>query len=311
MASLNDTLRILPVRDSSSLSLDLQAFLLDAQARNLAPGSVRFYRQKLKPLVAFLEGCGVRHTEDVQVGHLRQWLVRLQQAGHTPGGVHAFYRSAKAWFSWLTAEEVISANPMARVRSPRVPEEQLEPVTVDEVRALLAVCDPRCPTGARDRAILLCLWDTGCRASELVALDVGDVDLATGAVVVRCGKGRKLRVTFLGVRARRELLRYLRTREGAEPTAPLFATVDGGRLKYAGLRDIIRRRAQAAGIVAPCLHAFRRAFALDSLRNGADVISLRRLMGHSGLGVLQRYLRQTQDDLQRVHEQTGPVDRLL
>ena len=78
MASLNDTLRILPVRDSSSLSLDLQALLLDAQARNLAPGSVRFYRQKLRPLVAFLEGCGVRHTEDVQVGHLRQWLVRLQ-----------------------------------------------------------------------------------------------------------------------------------------------------------------------------------------------------------------------------------------
>lgn len=311
MAALHDTLRILPVRDFSSLTLDLQAFLLDAQARNLAPGSVRFYEQKLTPLVAFLEGCGVRHTEDVQAGDLRQWLVRLQQAGHTPAGVHAFYRSAKAWFSWLTAEEVISASPMARLRSPRVPEEQLEPVTVDQVRALLAVCDPKGATGARDRAILLGLWDTGCRASELAALDVGDVDLATGAVVVRRGKGRKPRVTFLGVRARRELLRYLRTREGAGPTAPLFATVDGGRLKYTGLRDIIRRRAQAAGIAAPCLHAFRRAFALDSLRNGADVFSLQLMLGHAGLGVLRRYLQQTQDDLQRVHEQTGPVDRLL
>jgi integrase/recombinase XerD len=93
--------------------------------------------------------------------------------------------------------------------------------------------------------------------------------------------------------------------------APLFATDEGQRLTYPGLRSIIRRRAVMAGIPAPMLHAFRRGFALDSLRNGADIYSLQRMMGHSSLVVLQRYLKQTQGDLQQVHQRSGPVDHLL
>ena len=108
-----------------------------------------------------------------------------------------------------------------------------------------------------------------------------------------------------------EYIRYLRLRQSTTPDVPLWATQEGGRLTYTGLRDIVRRRAREAGVPAPTLHAFRRGFALLSLRNGADIYSLQRLMGHTTLQVLRRYLNQTDADLQETHRRTGPVDALL
>ena len=97
----------------------------------------------------------------------------------------------------------------------------------------------------------------------------------------------------------------------AEPLDPLWVSVQGNRLTYWGLRQVIRRRAEKAGVPAPSLHSFRRAFALLCLRNGADVYSLQKLMGHSDLSVLRRYLKQTEDDLRATHEKHGPVDNWL
>ena len=296
---------------SPHLSLDVQTFLLDSQARNVSSGTLRYYAQKLYPLVSFLQGMGIGRAEEVTPNHLRTWLVHLQETGHNAGGVHAFYRAAKALFSWLAREEMIARSPMAHIRAPRVPEELLQPVTVEQVRALLAACDAKTEMGVRDRAIILCLWDSGCRASEFTALNLQDVTFETGAVFVRSGKGRKARVTFLGAKSRRELLRYLRLRGEVPPPAPLFATEDGRRLRYPGLRDVVRRRAKQDGIAPPSLHAFRRGFALHSLQQGADVYSLQKMMGHTSLVVLRRYLKQTEDDLRRVHDKTGPVDNLL
>ncbi len=311
MATSQDTLRILQVLETPQLMLDVRAFLLDAQARNLSAGTLRFYQQKLYPLVRYLQEHGVSTAEQATPTVLRQWVVDLQVGNHNAGGVHAYYRAAKAFFSWLSAEEAIGQNPMRRVRSPKVPEEPLQPVTPDQIRSLLRVCDRHSQTGARDTAIILALWDSGCRAAEFVALDNSDIDLQSGALLVRSGKGRKPRVTFLGAKSRRELLRYLRLRGETPATAPLFATDGGTRLSYTGLRDIIRRRAGQAGIAAPSLHSFRRGFALASLQNGADVYSLQKMMGHADLSTLRRYLRQTECDLQRVHEKSGPVDVLL
>lgn len=90
--------------------------------------------------------------------------------------------------------------------------------------------------------------------------------------------------------------------------APLWATANGQRLTYWGLRQVIRRRAKAAGVPVPGLHSFRRAFAILSLRGGVDLVSLQRLMGHSDLSVIKRYLAQTEGDLKAAHAKGGPVD---
>jgi integrase/recombinase XerD len=106
-------------------------------------------------------------------------------------------------------------------------------------------------------------------------------------------------------------MRYLRYRSVNSDTEPLWVTVEGKRLTYGGLRHIVERRARRAGVKMPGLHSFRRAFALACLRGGVDLISLQRLMGHSDLSVLQRYLAQVEGDLQAAHAKGGPVDRLL
>jgi integrase/recombinase XerD len=88
-------------------------------------------------------------------------------------------------------------------------------------------------------------------------------------------------------------------------------TVNGARLRYPGLRQIVRRRAVRAGVSAPSLHGFRRAFALTCLRGGMNIYALLKLMGHADLSVLRRYLQQTGADLRKTHEQAGPVDHVL
>ena len=315
MTGSNDTLRIsLKVVESegpSALSLLLSEFILDRQAGNLTEGSLSFYRQKLTPFLDYLASQGITGPDQVKPTHLRRFLLTLQETGHTPGGQHAYYRAIQAFFNWLEQEDELELNPIRRVKAPRVPEELLEPASLEHVRAMLETCDKKTARGCRDRAIIMALLDTGARAGEMLALNIGDVDLSNGSVVIRCGKGRKPRVTFLGARSLRVLMQYLRLRGRTESDAPLWVTLDGNRLAYSSLRDIVRRRAKEASVPALTLHAFRRAFAIYSLRNGTDVYSLQRLMGHTSLQVLRRYLKQTEADLREAHRKAGPVDSLL
>jgi len=291
-ANLDRPLCVVP---SVPFRLDVQSFLADCRARNLSPKTQRIYAETL---TVFQKWTTRQRIEEVTPGDLRAYLVHLQDTGHNPGGTHQHYRVLKTFFRWLLAEEVIETNPMARVKPPKLPQELLDPVPLADVSKMLATCD-KSFTGHRDRAVLLALLDTGCRATEFVALNMADVNLSSGAVIVRQGKGGKFRTVFLGARSRRDLLRYLRLR-GELGDGPLWVTTEGSRLTYAGLRQIVRRRANWAGVAEPCLHSFRRAFALACLRNGVDLISLQRLMGHADLSVLKRYLAQVEADLQLV-----------
>ena len=306
----NDQLiRLVP---QDEFAQDVDAFLVDRQARGLSPRTVGFYRDELRYLRTYLEGHGVTDALQVTPNLLRKYLLALGEH-RNPGGVHAAYRAIKVFFRWYEAEMEPDdwKNPIHKVKPPKVPVEPLQPISVEELRAMLDTCKRKTFTGDRDRAIILALLDTGCRASEFAALNVGDLNLSTGAVLVREGKGGKFRTVFTGAKARREILRYFKHRGDLRPQAPLWVTKDATRLTYSGLRQILRRRAERAGLPAPGLHSLRRAFALACLRNGVDLISLQRLLGHSDLSVIRRYLAQTEADLQQAHQKGGPVDRLL
>ena len=296
----------------SVLSQDISAFLLDRKARGLSKHTVRYYSDELRYFRNWLESRGVRDTLSITAEHIRAYLLSLGEHRNA-GGVHVAYRALRTFFYWFEEETEPEdwKNPLRKVSAPKRPKELLKPVPPGDVKKMIATCERRTFTGDRDRAILLALLDTGCRASEFIALNVGDANLADGTVLVRHGKGNKSRVVFLGRKARQAVLRYLRHRKNAGPSAALWVTVKGERLSYWGLRQIIRRRAAKAGVPVPSLHSFRRAFALLSLRAGMDVFSLQRLMGHSDLTVLRRYLLQAKGDLQAAHERAGVVDKLL
>ena len=290
---------------------EIQAYLIDCEARNLSPKTTKSYEYELGYLHDWLTEQGVTTIPELTPQVLRSWMLKLGET-RTPGGLHVNYRCVKAFLRWVWAEnDLESRNPISRVRPPKVPRKQLPPVKLDDLRAILRTCDRNCFIGARDKAILLALLDTGCRASEFLALDIGDVDIASGQVRVRHGKGGKPRITFLGKRSRREIKHYWRFRQEIDEDEPLWVNSQGTRLGYEGLRQVLRRRAEMAQVEPPTLHSFRRGFALMSLRNGVDVYSLQRLMGHADLTMLRRYLAQTDADLQEAHRRSGPVDNLF
>jgi site-specific recombinase XerD len=293
--------------ERNALTRAANRFLLDCKARNLSPGTRRFYAQRLAGFFAFLEQHGTTTPEGVTPEQVRAFLAGMVERNASPYYVHQFARTVKTWLRFLVNEGILEAFPLAKIRLPKLPKDLLPPFTPEEVGRLLAACD-----NERDTALVLTLLDSGVRASELLGLNLADYNAQTGALRVVRGKGGKTRVTFVGVRTRRALARYLATGPQATPDDPLFLTLTTEhRISFFGLQSILRRLGAAAGVKPMGAHRFRRTFALQSLRAGMPVPQLAALMGHEGLAVLQRYLRLLEDDLQAAHAAHGAVDSML
>lgn len=325
---------------------DLAEFILDRQARNLTPKTLLWYTHSLGVWVRY---SNLQATQDITPGLLRRFLLHLAEQGHNAGGVANIFGALKAFLNWYESELADTGwqNPLRKVKNPRRPQEPLEPLPMAHFKAMLAQCERHTLTGDRDRAMLLVLLDTGVRWQELTDLRLGDLDIATGAILVRSGKGRKPRTVFFGAITKRALLAYFRhrhkraddgvpARQGdgvrppdqrssllqaarqhdgaarAEHDDPLWIhALTGTRLSRAGIREVVRRRAGQAGLDMPGMHAFRRAFAVNSLRAGMDIVTLQRLLGHTSLNVINRYLKLLTEDLQAAHRLHGAVDSVL
>jgi site-specific recombinase XerD len=239
---------------------------------------------------------------------IRNFLMYLQEEGHNPGGIHIGYRILKTFLRWydLEAEPDNWRIPISKVRAPKLNEEPLEPVELSDIRSMLDTCDSSF-LGKRNRAMILMLLDTGLRARELLSIHLGDINLVSGIILVRKGKGSKVRTVFIGKKTKKAIRSYLRDR--TDTLDNLWVTDDKTKkLAYGGLRALLVRHANLAGIEAPTAHDFRRAFAITMLRQGIDLVTLSRILGHTNLKVLQRYLKQLPDDLHEAHGRAGPVD---
>jgi integrase/recombinase XerD len=241
--------------------------------------------------------------------------------------IHNFYVSLSAFFTWACREFELP-NPIKTVPVPKFEQAPIEPLTKEEVEALLKACDlcneaktvdrrkyvMRRWSGKRDQAIIMMLLDTGLRASELSALKIGDVDLKTGKALVRHGraggaKGGKGRTVFLGKAARRTLWRYLTEREdGEDPDAPLFLVKYDRPLNKNALRLLIVHLGQKAGVKKCHPHRFRHTFAITYLRAGGDLFTLQALLGHSTLDMVQHYARVAEIDIEQAHKRASPAD---
>jgi site-specific recombinase XerD len=287
----------------------MEAFLIDRKARGSANGTQIFYAAKLRLFSDYCEGQAVTQISQITPTLIREYLLDLERK-HNPGGRHAAFRTLRAFLYWYEAEVEPEGwkNPARKVKAPRVGTEPLEPVSFDAVSRMIGACQRGTFAGDRDEALLLCLLDTGARAAEFLAINLEDLNQARGDCLIRAGKGHKPRTVYVGRQSRRALRRYLLGRHDDHPA--LWVTREGERLGYDGLRAVLTRRAKQAGVTEPTAHDFRRAMALSMLRNGTDVFTLAKLMGHEGIAVLQRYLRQTTADTEQAHRRAGPIDNL-
>lgn len=293
------------------LPILISSFLIDRKSQGFTYETVEFYRKKLKYFSEFCEGQAVTQVSQITSDFIRRYILELREA-HNPGGVHACFRSLRTLLYWVGQEEIMPfdwKNPIRKVKAPKMPVEPIEPISLQDIQTLLKTC-PQSFSGTRDRAMMLGLLDTGARAQEFLNLNLEDIELASGSVLIRQGKGRKPRMVFLGRKSIRAVRVYYRFRRDAN--SALWVSVHGERMTYSALRCSFRRRAGLAGLKdIPTPHDFRRAFALVMLRNGVDVFALLKLMGHSDLQVLRRYLAQTDQDIQTAQMRGSPVDNNL
>jgi integrase/recombinase XerC/integrase/recombinase XerD len=280
------------------------SFLTDRKAQGLSPNTIKAYTNELTIFQNYLKrGIDIDELTPTQ---LREYLLHLKELGRNPGGLHIAYRVLRTWlYFWELEMDNEYKAPIRKVKAPKLSQEPLEPVSLKHVSLLLRTCMTDY-FGVRDKAMIYSLLDTGLRASELLDIDITDVDI-NGTILIRNGKGGKSRMVYFTPTTRRALRRYLNIHKGS---LALFTDRDGIRLTYSGIRQMLKRRSQYADIPRVTAHMFRRAYALEMLRAGVDVFTLSRLMGHADERVLARYLKLVASDLEQAHRQNSPVDRL-
>lgn len=293
-------------QQSLTLQAALELFILDCESRQFTGHTLRYYRQRLGVFVPWCVEHDASLLTDVSAPLIRRFLVEQSKCGISSAYLHSFARSIKTFLNYCVRDELIAVSPFKRVQMPKLEKKILPALSPGEIRRILAACH-----NERDEAIVLVLLDSGLRASELCALDMGDVDKATGAIHVRSGKGQKDRVSYIGPHTRKRLARYLHIERQGESGALFVSQQHHTRMTYYGLAQLLIRLRDAANVPHLTAHALRRTFALNSLRAGMNIFVLAKLMGHADLTVLRQYLQLVEDDLQDAHKRADVVGNML
>jgi integrase/recombinase XerC len=276
--------------------------------RNASAHTVRAYGEDLRQFGSYLEGSLGRPADPGDVDHLliRGFLAHLHEQGLQKVSAARKLASLRTFFRYLCREGILERNPARALLSPRLERRIPAHLGEEDVSALLDVpgSDDR---SLRAKAILELLYATGIRCSELVGLDLGDVDLQARVVRV-LGKGRKERVVLFGVPAQAALHAYLPARQRMAPREDaLFVNHKGGRLTDRSIRDVVNRRVKAVALAQHTTpHVLRHSFATHLLARGADLRAIQELLGHALLSTTQRYTHVDTNHILSVYKKTHP-----
>jgi len=285
-----------------------------ATGRGLSPHTIRGYRSDLAGLAAFAEERGVAAPDAVDLELLRDWLWAMTNDGAARTTLARRAAAARGFFAELHRDARIPADPAARLRSPKTEQRLPRVPSRGQLEAAFETLQERAAAGAanelRDLAVIELLYATGIRVSELVGLDLADVDRGANTIRV-LGKGAKERVVPFGVPAAAALDRYLT--EGRRMLATegsgsaVFLGARGARLGTRAVHALVTRLLEpfpAEGTHGP--HALRHAAATHLLDGGADLRIVQELLGHSSLGTTQRYTHVSIEKLKASYAQAHP-----
>jgi integrase/recombinase XerD len=276
-------------------------FLLSRQAMNCTPITMTFYRFTAGKFLEWIERQGLTGPEQVAARHVRQYLAELAAAGRADTTMHDHARGIKTLLRFWHAEGYTPAP--VRFEMPRLEKKRLPVLTAEQLRQIVKACN------VRDKAIVLFMADSGLRRAEVIKLNWGDVDMLSGLVRVRQGKGKKDRSAVIGATTRRALLAYRRGLSPMGDIAPLFQTQTGKPFTPSGFIRIFSRLTKATGIHVTA-HALRRTFAILSLRAGMSPLHLQALGGWASMDMVQHYAQMVDEDLLQAHKAHSPVDSL-
>jgi integrase/recombinase XerD len=290
--------------------------------RGLSEHTLMAYRRDLRRYLEFLAKRDITEPGQVEEATIRSFVASLSAATYGEGDDERPYRassvartlsSVRSFHRFMVRDGVADRDPAGGVSQPKLPRSLPRPLTVEEVTRLIEAPDPATPVGIRDRAILELLYGAGLRISELVGLDVDDVDLDPGSVRV-LGKGGKEREVPLGRYGREAVEAYVtRTRPefaSAKSRGALFLNQRGGRLTRQSCARLLAAHVATADIDRRVsLHTLRHSFATHLLEGGADVRVVQELLGHASVATTQIYTLVTREHLREVYYASHPRAR--
>ncbi len=255
-------------------------------------------------LEEFIKFCGESPVEKTDYLLLRKFLAHLRTKSHAPRTLARKLSSLRSFFKFLQRENHIKDNPAVLLSTPKLDKKLPHFLSEKEMIQFIEAPPADKLSGKRDRAIFETLYSTGMRVSELVGLDLQDVDFI-GNIIKVMGKGKKERLVPVGNKALESIREYLQERK-SQSTA-LFLNKNGGRLTTRGVLNITQKYIAIASItnhVSP--HVLRHSFATHLLNNGADLRSVQELLGHANLSTTQIYTHVTTERLKEVYDKAHP-----
>ena len=262
------------------------------EVRKASHNTVLSYHSDLTKMAAYAKGKGVERIDEVTATILNAYVLDLERSGMAPSTISRYVASMKAFFEYLVREHRIPEDPALRLKAPRVERQLPDILTVQEMESLLDQPVTDGPKGSRDKAMLELLYATGLRVSELVHLKTGDVNLHFGLLI--CRESDRERMIPFGKKAGQALRQYMEKGRDAflkkEDSDFLFLNCSGMPMSRQGFWKVLKSYAAKAGIekdITPRM--FRHSCAAHMAAGGAQLQTIREMLGHSDLTATQIY----------------------
>lgn len=276
-------------------------FIFDCQVRDLAPRTIRNYEKQLGYFVRYLEQVhGVAELEELKPIHIKQYVAMLQGKKYKPSYINDLLKAVKVMCSYAYQEGYTDDLITKRVKNVKEPKVLIHTFSDEEIVRMIRFYDGNDYLSVRNRLIIMMLFDTGIRISELTGLKKSQIREGYFTIY---GKGRKERVVPQSPTICKWMIRYDMAREAyfelRDAQDYYFLSKNGKKLTPEAVNKLMKKAAKALGInplvrISP--HTCRHTFAHQELKNGLDLYSLSRLLGHESVNITQRYLEAVRDD---------------
>lgn len=281
------------------------------ETRKSAGNTEISYERDLKKMMQYFEKeCQVSEVEKVTETALNSYMLYLERGQFAASTVSRHVASMRAFFHYLYKLHRIDSDPAENLKPPKVDKKAPDILSVQEVDLLLNQPSGTSPKELRDKAMMELLYATGIRVSELIGLQLEDLNLRMGYII--CHENGKERIIPFGNMAKRALQTYLQTARGTflkEESEMLFTNRLGGAMSRQGFWKLLKAYAKEAGIdkdITP--HTLRHSFAAHLLQNGADLKSVQEMLGHSDISSTQMYVNMGMDKIRDVYVKAHPRD---
>ena len=289
----------------------MESFFAELVRQNVSVHTLRAYTSDLREFLDYFTPPGEQPPQpvDFDLWKIREWMASLHAKNNSALTIRRKVSALRMFFKYLSREGHVKVNPAKMARLPKAPKNLPLVMTAEQTNGLIdgaALTEDR-PHLKRDLAMLEMLYGSGLRVSELVGLNLADIDYGERWLRVR-GKGRKERQVPYPGKADAALSAYLAERRATAAETAVFVNHQGRRLTTRGVQKIVKFYATAVsgdGSVHP--HSFRHAFATHLLGDGADLRAIQELLGHASLSTTQRYTQVSLTELMAVYDSAHPL----